>query len=126
MEKNNSPNTNETNNDSLENKNNNNDKTENNDEIIVGGYGYWKRDGDLKDRDQFIPKQVEKLETLKVEDKKVSHGSAWNTAGTWEEKHYKKPQIEEYFNLNLKNKEFNGFIITRITNYSGDVRLLLN
>ena len=48
-------------------------------------------------------------------------GSAWNTAGTWEEKHYKKPQLEEYFNSVIESKQFEGFSIIKFSNFSGDV-----
>lgn len=91
-------------------------------------YGYWKREGDLINRDQYIPKPVEKEkleEVIKNNEslqKQVS-GSAWNAAGTWEEKHYKKHQIEDYFNKNLENKALpEGIILKSISNYSGDVR----
>jgi hypothetical protein len=93
-------------------------------EIVVGGYGYWKREGDLKDNEKFIPKVVSNSNDVKVEENKISVGSVWNTAGTWEEKHYNKKQIEEFFNTTLSKKEFTGFIIQSISGYSGDVSLV--
>ena len=83
-----------------------------------GGYGYWKREGDLNELEFSKPKVVEK--EIK-EDSKAMLGSAWNTAGTWEEKHYKKQQIEEYFNSVIENKKFEGFSIIKFSSFSGDV-----
>ena len=105
--------------DNNENVNNNSNKEE--EDVTVGGYGYWKREGDLINNEKFKPTKIENLETLKNEDKKVSLGSAWNTAGTWEEKHYKKNQIEEFFNSNLDKKDFGSFIISGLSGYKGDV-----
>ena len=100
-------------------------KQENNEEdMIVGGYGYWKRDGDLINNERFIPKPVNKNETQKSDEGKTSLGSAWNKAGTWEEKHYSKKVIEEYFNDKLKEKTFPGFVLTGIYGYSGDVSII--
>ena len=101
---------------------NTNDNKNNEEDLTVGGYGYWKREGDLINNDVFKPTKVENLETIKNEDKKTSLGSAWNTAGTWEEKHYKKNQIEDFFNTNLEKKDFGSFIISGISGYKGDVR----
>lgn len=90
-------------------------------DLTVGGYGYWKRDSDLVNNEKFIPKPLDKADSFKIEEPKVVAGSAWNTAGTWEEKHYTKKQIEEFFNLKLKEKSYNGFVIQSISGYSGDV-----
>ena len=86
-------------------------------EIPTGGYGYWKREADLVDNDKFIPKET----VTEIEEAKTVVGSAWNSAGTWEEKHYGKKQIEEYFSLNIKNKKFQGFVLSSVRGYSGDV-----
>lgn len=108
-----------------ENKDENNDKNKLNEEdITIGGYGYWKREGDLINNDKFKPTKVENLSTIKNEDKKESQGSAWNSAGTWEEKHYKKNQIEDYFNSNISKKNFKNFEITKMSGYKGDVSLI--
>ncbi len=86
------------------------------------GYGYWKREEDLIDRDKFIPKPIDNVETNKlVLESKNSVGSAWNTAGTWEEKHYKKSSIEDFFNEKIKNITVDGLKFESIKNYSGDV-----
>lgn len=84
------------------------------------GYGYWKRDGDLVDSDKFIPKPVKEGELQKQESSKSGMGSAWNSAGTWEEKHYKKYQIEEYFNSKLTGTKFDTLNLHSIKNFSGD------
>ncbi len=65
-------------------KNHKNSDDEEVDKILKqnsGGYGYWKREGDLEGIDQKKPTTLN-TNTLKS---KVSAGSAWNTAGTWEE-----------------------------------------
>lgn len=99
------------------------DKKENQEEdqdiLDVKGYGYWKRENDLKDRDQFIPKKADP-QTTNNEENKNPLGSAWNKAGTWEEKHYKKDSIEKYFNENIKNKKVPGLSLLSIKGYSGD------
>ena len=61
---------------------------------------------------------------IKNENTDNKNGSAWNKAGTWEEKHFKKNQIEEFFNKTLKDscKKFGDiFMIEKIGAYSGDV-----
>ena len=93
----------------------------------VKGYGYWKREGDLKDRDQFIPKPLDNKTNSKNENLTLQNkpsGSAWNTAGTWEEKHYNKNKITEFFNSYFKQSKFN--IDNQVGNFfikdfSGDV-----
>jgi hypothetical protein len=95
----------------------------NDEEISVGGYGYWKREGDLKDNDRFIPKPINNNQGTKVVESNVTGGSAWNSAGTWEEKHYNKKNIEEFFNTFISKKEFSGFIIQSMSGYSGDVSI---
>ena len=109
------------------------DKTKNNEKDDVEdllknnpGYGYWKREEDLIDRDKFIPKPIENVETNKlVLESKTSVGSAWNTAGTWEEKHYKKSSIEDYFNEKIKGITVDGIKLESVKNYSGDVSVYL-
>ena len=106
----------------------NNKKTEKDDvdELLKNnpGYGYWKRQEDLIDRDKFIPKPIDNVDTNKlVLESKTSVGSAWNTAGTWEEKHYKKSSIEDFFNEKIKNITVDGLKFDSIKNYSGDVNL---
>ena len=52
-------------------------------------------------------------------------GSAWNKAGTWEEKKITKSQVESFFNEYIKKnkKEYkNSFYLDEFTNYSGDVK----
>jgi hypothetical protein len=88
-------------------------------ENIKIDYGYWKREGDLKDRDQFIPKPLDNKVNSNNENltlKNKTSASAWNTAGTWEEKHYNKNKITEFFNSYLKQSKFN--IDNKICNFS--------
>ena len=103
-----------------ENTNVSDDKLEGVDDIK--GYGYWKRAEDLIDRDKFIPKVVNDSSTLTLESK-TSGGSAWNTAGTWEEKHYKKNTIEEYFNKNLNIPLDKTTTLISLKSFAGDVFL---
>lgn len=84
-----------------------------------GGYGYWKRQGDLEGIEQIKPQIVQN--SNKIEENNIKAGSAWNSAGTWEEKHYKKEQIQEYFNKNFAEKQFDGFSIEKINGFNGDV-----
>ena len=52
-------------------------------------------------------------------------GSAWNKAGTWEEKKVTKNQLESFFNEYIKKnkKEYkDAFYLDEFSNYSGDVR----
>lgn len=100
-------------------KNHKNSDDEEVDKILKqnsGGYGYWKREGDLEGLDQKKP-VVSNTNTL---ESKVSAGSAWNTAGTWEEKHYNKQQIESFFNSKLTSFKHNELSIDKINGYSGD------
>jgi hypothetical protein len=83
-------------------------------------YTYWKRDTDTPFSDQFKPTKAE--ETKNITNGTTSFGSAWNTAGTWEEKHLKASQVEEFMNSKIKDKVFDDlFVISEFTNYSGDV-----
>ena len=112
----------------VEKKEDNKEK-EHDEDIEVKGYGYWKREGDLIDRDKFIPKPIESTKVnaeLTMENKNSTGGSAWNTAGTWEEKHYKKNQIENFFNEKLPGLSVNEKLkFKSIKNYSGDVSSLI-
>lgn len=115
--------------DNKQENNENTKKEEDPEELLKNhpGYGYWKREGDLKDRDQFIPKPVEGVNTIPVTiENKTTGGSAWNSAGTWEEKHYKKNQIEEYLTSNINGKEIDGITFVSAKNFTGDVRYTYN
>ena len=85
-------------------------------------YTYWKRDSDKEgDRSRFQPQ----LSTgTNPEENKNSVGSAWNKAGTWEEKKLNKNQVidfaNEYFSKNnITYKD--SFTLTKLTSFSGDV-----
>ena len=100
------------------------DQKEDDETLNLPGYGYWKREQDLVDRDKFIPKPLDSTSNSQlVLENKSSVGSAWNSAGTWEEKHYKKNQVEEFFNKFLgDNKQVvDGVWIKSVKGYSGDV-----
>ena len=98
-------------------------------EVEKPSYTYWKRESDTPFSNDFKP---QKSETVLSDNTKISSGNAnasvWNTAGTWEEKHLTKTQLEDFFNESLKkNQNFNDtFVIDQITSYSGDVRLKYN
>ncbi len=91
-------------------------------EDIQVNYGYWKRESDLIDRDKFIPKIIEDPDKLVLENKN-SLGSAWNTAGTWEEKHYKMNNVEEFLNNQFKSKSYPGLSFSEVKGMTGDVRI---
>ena len=59
------------------------DSQEKEEEIEKPSYTYWKRESDIKaDHKGFTPQQTNQ----KVDENPNKIGSAWNKAGTWEEK----------------------------------------
>lgn len=89
-------------------------------------YTYWTRDirSDNEFSSMIQPTKVneENIPQASQEIKKNSSASAWNSAGTWEEKHFTKQQVKEFFEkllpLNFKNFTFN-----QLSSVSGDVRI---
>jgi hypothetical protein len=106
-------------------KNNGNDSQEEDlDKIEKPSYTYWKRESDKPFSNEFKPQKSDSNidETSKSTVNK--YGSSWNKAGTWEEKHFTKTQIEEFFNQSLQNRSFkinDCCTIEKINSYSGDV-----
>ena len=92
------------------------------DEIEKPSYTYWKRDSDVKaDHKGFSPQQTNEKVDINTNTNKI--GSAWNKAGTWEEKKLTKKQIEDFFNDYVKkNKKIykNSFYFDEFSGYSGD------
>ena len=90
-------------------------------------YTYWKRESDLQaDHKGFQPEKVTNPppQTNPSVSQQNNIGSAWNKAGTWEEKKITKNQVESFFNEYIKKnkKEYKGaFFFDEFTNYSGDV-----
>jgi hypothetical protein len=83
-------------------------------------YTYWKRDLDTPFSDQFKPTKVE--EQTVTNNTCNSYGSAWNKAGTWEEKHLKANQVEEFMNSKIKDRVYDDcFVISEFNNFLGDV-----
>jgi hypothetical protein len=93
------------------------------DEIGEVSYTYWKRDSDIKaDHIGFQPQATATPVNINQNDNRV--GSAWNKAGTWEEKTITKNQFESFFNDYIKNnkKEYKDvFVFDEISGYSGEV-----
>jgi hypothetical protein len=90
-------------------------------EINKTSYAYWKRESDTTFSDQFKPNKVEEIQTNN-KNTNNTYGSAWNSAGTWEENHLKASQVEEFINSKIKDRVFdNTFVISQFNNYSGDV-----
>ncbi len=91
-------------------------------------YTYWKRESDLQaDHKGFQPEKVENPQpaTNNTQAQQGQIGSAWNKAGTWEEKKVTKSQLESFFNeyIAKNKKEYkNAFYFDEFSNYSGDVR----
>lgn len=86
-------------------------------------YTYWKRESDKPFSNEFIPQKSNG--SIEEPQNNNKTGSAWNKAGTWEEKHFNKNQVEEFFNkaLTNDNKNFSDiFMIEKIGSYSGDVK----
>ena len=92
------------------------------DEIEKPSYTYWKRDSDVKaDHKGFSPQQTNEKVDINTNTNKI--GSAWNKAGTWEEKKITKKQMEDFFNDYIKkNKKIykNSFYFDEFSGYSGD------
>jgi hypothetical protein len=95
-------------------------------------YTYWTRD--IKSDNEFSSKiQPTKVDEEKLPQatqatqdiKKNSTGSAWNSAGTWEEKHFTKQQVKEFFEKFLPIN-FKNFSFDKLSSVSGDVRILFN
>ena len=86
-------------------------------------YTYWKRDSDKQaDHTGFMP-QPTNAPVPQTNPNKI--GSAWNKAGTWEEKKLNKTQIEDFLNEYIKKnvktyKE--SFELNKFFSHSGDVR----
>ena len=93
-------------------------------------YTYWKRESDLQaDHKGFQPEKVSSPPVTKDPPaQKNQIGSAWNQAGTWEEKKVTKSQLESFFNeyISKNKKEYKkAFFFSEFSNYSGDVSLNL-
>jgi len=107
-----------------------NKKIENEENFQKPSYTYWKRESDKPFSNEFVPQKSNPAidANNNQTESNTKTGSAWNKAGTWEEKHFNKNQIEEFFNksFNNSNKKFNEiFKIEKIGSYSGDVILFL-
>ena len=90
-------------------------------------YTYWKRESDLQaDHKGFQPEKVTNPPPSNNNQNLQNQiGSAWNKAGTWEEKKVTKNQLEAFFNEYIKKnkKEYkDAFFMDEFSNYSGDVR----
>jgi len=71
-----------------------------------------------------MPTKVESGENTNL-IKQGSGGSAWNSAGTWEEKHLKKNEVEDFFNKSLTLLDFNNlFKVTKVFKFSGDAYIV--
>ena len=102
-------------------------KTKKDDEDIGEvSYTYWKRDSDIKaDHKGFQPQAT--TTPVDINQNKNNVGSAWNKAGTWEEKPVSKKMFEDFFNEYIKKnqkKYKNTFIFDEVSGYSGEVRNL--
>ena len=107
---------------SKEEKNNN--KKED-DDLGEVSYTYWKRDSDIKaDHKGFQPQATPTPANINQNNNQV--GSAWNQAGTWEEKTITKKQFESFFNEYIQKnpKEYKGvFVLDEFSGYSGEVSI---
>ena len=93
-------------------------------------YTYWKRESDLQaDHKGFQPEKVSTPPVAQNLPSKTNQiGSAWNQAGTWEEKKVTKAQLESFFNeyISKNKKEYKkAFFFDQFSNYSGDVSFIL-
>jgi hypothetical protein len=98
---------------------------EENENLEKPSYTYWKRESDNPFSDSFKPQKSDSNLSDNSQNSANNFGSAWNRAGTWEEKHLTKTQIEDFFNKSLKHNSRtfgDSLLIEKISNYSGDVR----
>ena len=99
------------------------------DEIGEVSYTYWKRESDIKaDHKGFQPEKVTSPQPANNPQETNQMGSAWNKAGTWEEKKVMKKQLESFFNeyIAKNKKEYkNAFYLEEFSDYKGDVRIIL-
>lgn len=92
-------------------------------------YTYWTRD--IKSDNEFSSKiqptkvEEDKLPQISQEKNKIGSGSAWNSAGTWEEKHFTKQQVKEFFEKFVPI-DFKSFSFVKLNSVSGDVRIFHN
>ena len=91
-------------------------------------YTYWKRESDLQaDHKGFQPEKVTSPQVAQnTQPQKNQIVSAWNQAGTWEEKKVTKSQLESFFNeyITKNKKEYKkAFYLNQFSNYSGDVSI---
>ena len=93
-------------------------------------YTYWKRESDIQaDHKGFQPEKVTSQQVVENTQPQTNQiGSAWNKAGTWEEKKVNKTQIESFFNeyITKNKKEYkSAFFLSEFYNYSGDVSIYI-
>ena len=93
------------------------------DDLGEVSYTYWKRESDIKaDHKGFQPQAT--TTPVNVNQNNNRGGSAWNQAGTWEEKTITKNQFESFFNDYVKKnpKEYKGvFVFDEFSGYKGEV-----
>lgn len=110
---------------SEKNKDDKKSKKEDDDEIGEVSYTYWKRDSDIQaDHKGFQPQQT--TAPVDINKNQNNVGSAWNKAGTWEEKTITSKQLESFFNdyINKNKKEYkNTFTFGEFSGYSGEVSI---
>ena len=109
-------------------KNSRKDSTE---ELGEVSYTYWKRDSDIKaDHKGFQPQVVSSSSNPRLDPQNKNQiGSAWNKAGTWEEKKITKVQLESFFNdyISKNKKEYKDtFKFEEFSNYSGDTYFIFS
>ena len=96
------------------------------DELGEVSYTYWKRDSDIKaDHKGFQPQKTST--PVNINQNNNNAGSAWNQAGTWEEKTITKKQFESFFNdyIQKNKKEYKDvFIFEEFSGYSGEVSFI--
>jgi len=112
----------QTNNNKISENDSGNDELEN---FEKPSYTYWKRESDNPFSNEFKPSKSDPNLGGEINNSSINtYGSAWNKAGTWEEKHFTKIQIEDFFNqyLQTKKSKFDDCcVLDTITSYVGDV-----
>ena len=96
------------------------------DDLGEVSYTYWKRDSDIKADHKGFQPQAATTTPANVNQNNSNVGSAWNQAGTWEEKTITKKQFESFFNdyIQKNKKEYKGvFVFDEFSGYSGEVSI---
>ena len=97
-------------------------------------YTYWVKNDKEQfpqhlNKDLIAPKKIDDPELLKkIESQQNANGSAWNKAGTWEDKKLKMETLKQYFATYLVDSEWTCFkdqlVATEIETCTGEASII--